>query len=194
MVVEDRVKNRIYGLLRQKFSMEEFALMKGTDIRTWLLQTEEERFYNERPNASISTNRQPYRSANGFNIAMVAGAAAGAAVADHYGKDVASAVLAGVALDNLIGSGGAKSENHTSTSITAKTDVDHMPVGIQPRGFADLRREDFVQAGRKYGYDYVFVITMNVGMLKHEKHGFAIFDSTTNKGNIWVRVRLVRCC
>ena len=66
-----------------------------------------------------------------------------------------------------------------------------MPVGIQPRGFADLRREDFVQAGRKYGYDYVFVVTMNVGMLKHEKHGFVLFDSTTNKGNIWVRVRLV---
>ena len=191
VVVEERVKNRIYSRLRQKFSIEDFALMKGTDIRTWLLQTEEERFYESRPNASISTNREPYRSANGFNIGMVVGAAAGAAVADHYGADVPSAVAGGIVLDNLVGSKGARSENHTTTSITAKTDVDHMPVGIQPRGFADLRREDFVQAGRKYGYDYVFVVTMNVGMLKHEKHGYVFFDSTTNKGNIWVRVRLV---
>lgn len=191
IVVEDRVKNRIYSRLREKFSIEEFALMKGTDIKTWLLQAEEERFYENRPSATISTNKQPYRSANGFNIGMVAGALAGGIAADRNGKNVVGAVAAGAVLDNLIGSNGARSENHTTTAVTSKTDVDHMPVGIQPRGFADLRREDFVQAGRKYGYDYVFVVTMNVGMLKHEKHGFVLFDSTTNKGNIWVRVRLV---
>ena len=54
-----------------------------------------------------------------------------------------------------------------------------------------MRREDFVNAGRAYGYDYVFVVTMNVGLLKHEEHGYIVFDSTTNKGNVWVRVRLV---
>ena len=191
IVVEDRVKNCIYSQLREKFSMEEFALMKGTDVKTWLLQAEEDRFYDSRPSASISTNRAPYRSANGFSIASVAGTIAGATIADQHGANVAGGALAGAIVDNLLGSGSAPQENHTSTSITSKTDVDHMPVGIQPRGFADLRREDFVEAGRKYGYDYLFVVTMNVGMIKHEKHGFILFDSTTNKGNIWVRVRLV---
>ena len=193
VVVEERVKNRIYSRLRQKFSIEEFALMKGTDIRTWLLSTEEERFYDTRPNATINTNKQPYRSASGFSIASVTGAIAGARIAHNTDRNEAAGAALGVIADNLIGQAmqGTKNENSTTTTVQSRTDVDHMPIGIQPRGFADLRREDFVQAGRKYGYDYVFVVTMNVGMLKHEKHGYVFFDSTTNKGNIWVRVRLV---
>lgn len=191
IVVEERVKNRIYGRLRAKFSPEEFALMKGTDVKTWLLQMEEDKFYDSRPSSTITTNKQPYRSANGFNIASVAGTVAGAVIAHNRGQSEVNGALIGAAADNLLGSGGASNENSTNTSISSRTDVDHMPVGIQPRGFADLRRDDFVEAGRRYGYDYLFVITMNVGMLKHEKHGFILFDSTTNKGNIWVRVRLV---
>jgi len=193
VVVEDRVKNRIYSKLRQKFSIEDFALMKGTDIKTWLLQTEEDRFYDSRPSSTISTNRQPYRSSNGFSVGSLTGTIAGIKYARNTDRSVAEGALVGAVADNLINQAmhGAKQENSTTTTMQSKTDVDHMPVGIQPRGFSDLRREDFVQAGRKYGYDYVFVVTMNVGLLKHEKHGYILFDSTTNKGNIWVRVRLV---
>ena len=191
IVVEDRVKNRIYSKLRAKFSPEEFALMKGTDVKTSLLQMEEDKFYDNRPSSSISTNRQPYRSASGFSIASVAGTVAGAVIAHNRGQSEINGALIGAAADTLISGNGSNNENSTTTSITSRTDVDQMPVGIQPRGFADLRREDFVEVGRKYGYDYLFVVTMNVGMLKHEKHGFVLFNSTTNKGNIWVRVRLV---
>ena len=198
VVVEERVKNRIYSQLRKKFPREEFALMKGTDVKTWLLQKEEDDFFDSRPSASIGTNKQPYRSASGFSIGSVAGTiagiAGGVAVANRHGYDrgvaAAAGALVGGAIDEALAPGTVQ-ENNTSTAMTAKTDVDHMPVGIQPRGFADMRREDFVNAGRAYGYDYVFVVTMNVGLLKHEEHGYIVFDSTTNKGNVWVRVRLV---
>ena len=198
IVVEDRVKNQIYSQLRHKFPIEEFALMKGTDVKTYLLQLEEDGFYDSRPDATISTNRQPYRSANGFSISSVAGTVAGtiagANIGSHSSFGKGAGALAGALVGSMVDEAlapGAVQENSTSTTVTAKTDVDHMPVGIQPRGFADLRREDFVNAGRELGYDYLFVVTMNVGMLKHEKHGYVFFDSTTNKGNIWVRVRLV---
>ena len=198
VVVEERVKNRIYSQLRDKFPIEEFALMKGTDVKTYLLQLEEDGFYDSRPNASITTNRQPYRSSSGFSVGSVvgtvAGTIAGANAGNHSSFGKGAGALAGAVVGSMVDEAlapGAGQENSTSTSVTAKTDVDHMPVGIQPRGFADLRREDFVNAGRELGYDYLFVITMNVGMLKHEKHGYVFFDSTTNKGNVWVRVRLV---
>ena len=44
LVVEDRVKNDIYAQLRQKFPREDFALMKGTDVNTKLIQSIEDRY------------------------------------------------------------------------------------------------------------------------------------------------------
>ena len=47
-MVEDRVKNQIYKQLRDKFPREDFALMKGTDVMTSLLQREEDVYAQER--------------------------------------------------------------------------------------------------------------------------------------------------
>lgn len=44
LVVEDRIKNNIYSQLRQKFPREDFALMKGTDVNTKLIQSIEDRY------------------------------------------------------------------------------------------------------------------------------------------------------
>ena len=38
IIVEDRVKNQVYSQLRNKFPRENFAVMKGTDVNTKLLQ------------------------------------------------------------------------------------------------------------------------------------------------------------
>lgn len=48
LIVEERVKDEIYQQLRKKFPREEFALMKGTDITTKLLQYAEETHNNSR--------------------------------------------------------------------------------------------------------------------------------------------------
>lgn len=144
VMVEERVKNRIYSLLRKKFPREEFALMKGTDIKTRLLQMEEDRYYDSRPEVieSRGVRNDGYKTA-------------------------------------------------ASESMTVRTDVDHMPIGVQPRGFADLRREDFVNAGRECGYDYLFVLSLNQGMVRREHHNYGLFGIKSSKGTMWVRVRLV---
>jgi hypothetical protein len=43
LIVENRVKDEIYSQLRKKFPREEFAVMKGTDVMTKLLQYEEDK-------------------------------------------------------------------------------------------------------------------------------------------------------
>lgn len=48
LVVEDRVKNVIYAQIRKKFPRENFAVMKGTDVNTRLLQVAEDRYANWR--------------------------------------------------------------------------------------------------------------------------------------------------
>ena len=48
LVVEDRVKNVIYAQIRKKFPREYFAVMKGTDVNTRLLQVAEDRYANWR--------------------------------------------------------------------------------------------------------------------------------------------------
>lgn len=138
IVVEDRVKNRIYSELRQKFPSEEFALMKGNDAKTMLLQMAEENYYDNRP---VSSSAKYSRGA----------------------------------------------------SMTSKTDIDWMPVVMQPRGLADLRREDYANVGRQLGYDYMFILTLNEGLMKREGHTvpFVTPELHTKKENIWVRVRLV---
>ncbi len=144
VMVEERVKNRIYSQLRKKFPREEFALMKGTDVKTKLLQMEEDRYFDSRP--EVTESRGVYN--------------------DGY-------------------------KTSTGESMTVRTDVDHMPIGIQPRGFADLRREDFVNVGREYGYDYLFVVSLNQGMVRREHHNYVLFGIKSSKGTMWVRVRLV---
>ena len=48
LVAEDRVKNVVYQAVRDKFPREYFAVMKGTDVNTKLLQ-KAEREYAARP-------------------------------------------------------------------------------------------------------------------------------------------------
>ena len=47
LLVEDQVKDEIYKQIRNKFPREEFAVMKGTDVVTKLLQFEEDKGYEE---------------------------------------------------------------------------------------------------------------------------------------------------
>ena len=53
LVVEDDVKDVIYSMLRQKFPREYFALMKGTDVNTRLLQYAEDLHYDTRETATV---------------------------------------------------------------------------------------------------------------------------------------------
>ncbi len=57
LIVENRVKDEIYAQLRKKFPREEFAVMKGTDIMTKLLQYEEDKGYREWSSSSSDDNR-----------------------------------------------------------------------------------------------------------------------------------------
>ena len=134
MVVEDRVKNEIYSQLRQKFPREYFALMKGTDINTVLLQRAEDMYYDNRPTAKVS---------------------------------------------------------ETIVNKEDRVDVDGLPVDFQPRGLADMKREDFVWAGQTCGYDYVFVATLTAGRDRDDKHNFVLANSITNHQNVWMRLRFV---
>ena len=60
-IVEDRVKNQIYSQLRQKFPRDQFAIMKGTDINTRLLEYAEKQYYDERSvkDAKLDTDGMP---------------------------------------------------------------------------------------------------------------------------------------
>lgn len=78
-------------------------------------------------------------------------------------------------------------------------DVDGMPAGggqrsqkVEPRGFADLRLRDYVDAGLENGYDYVLALALDLGEQKNsEPHEFGIFKNETLRQNVWLRVRLV---
>ena len=56
IIVKNRVKDEIYAQLRRKFPREEFAVMKGTDITTKLLQYAEDQFYDDRGTASVTSS------------------------------------------------------------------------------------------------------------------------------------------
>ena len=47
LIVENQVKDEIYRQIRQKFPREEFAVMKGTDVLTKLIQFEEDKGHEE---------------------------------------------------------------------------------------------------------------------------------------------------
>ncbi len=173
LVVEDRVKNEIYSQLRQKFPREYFALMKGTDVNTKLLQYAEETYYNQRGTMTVTesgTGSLPPKSPDSGAV---------------------SVVLHGVT-DFLFGK---QDSGATGTTVTAshsdKVDVDGLPVAMQPRGLADMRREDFVRAGHECGYDYVFVATLTQGKGRDARHNFVLFNSVTNYQNVWLRLRFV---
>lgn len=57
IIVEDRIKEVIYSHLRQKFPKEYFAVMKGTDLNTRLLQQAEEQYYEHRGDVTISESK-----------------------------------------------------------------------------------------------------------------------------------------
>lgn len=173
IIVKNRVKDEIYAQLRKKFPREEFAVMKGTDITTKLLQYAEDQFYDDRGTATVSS------SADGST---------GTARPD---SGVVSGVLHGVT-DFLYGATGTSRPGHdTQMTKNERLDVDGVPVRMQPRGMADLRRSDYVRAGRECDYDYVFVATLTNGAAVDTKHNFVLFNSITNHKNIWLRLRFV---
>lgn len=62
----------------------------------------------------------------------------------------------------------------------------------KPRGFADLRLRDYVDAGLENGYDYVLALALDLGGQKiSDPHEFVIFSNETLHQNVWLRVRLV---
>ena len=62
MVVEDRIKNQVYSHLRKKFPIDYFAVMKGTDINSRLLQYAEDMYYDQREYAT--TKEREYNHSN----------------------------------------------------------------------------------------------------------------------------------
>lgn len=56
LVSEDRIKNDIYAQLRKKFPRDSFALMKGTDVNTRLLQMAEDRYAGQHGTATVTEN------------------------------------------------------------------------------------------------------------------------------------------
>ena len=76
-------------------------------------------------------------------------------------------------------------------SKSSKVDVDGMPVGMRPRGLADMRCEDFVRAGREFNYDYVLMFTISNGEEDYAGWHFGPFGTNTSRQNIWLRVRFV---
>ncbi len=173
IIVQDRVKDEIYKQLRLKFPREEFAVMKGTDITTRLLQYAEDQFYDERGTATVT------------------GSADGSTKTARPDSGVVSAVLHGVT-DFLYGASGTSRSGHDTTMTKQeRLDVDGVPVRIQPRGMSDLRRSDYVRAGRECNYDYVFVATLTNGAAVDTKHNFVLFNSITNHKNVWLRLRFV---
>ena len=147
--------------------------MKGTDVTTKLLQYAEDKFYEDR------------------GTAMVSSTADGSTGTARPDSGIVSGVLHGVT-DFLYGAAGTSRPGH-DTHITKndRLDVDGVPVRIQPRGIADLRREDYVRAGRECDYDFVFVATLTNGAAVDTKHNFVLFNSITNHKNVWLRLRFV---
>ncbi len=175
LVVEDRVKNQIYNALREKFPREYFAIMKGNDVNTKLLQRAEDEYYEMRKEATASmTTTVP---------------GSGAGVSQPNGP--VGAILEGVG--GFLG-GHQNTAGKASDVVKARTDkpdVDGMVIGNQPRGLADMRRQDYVEAGKACGYDYVFVTTLSLGNGRDDKHNFVLFNNVTNHQNLWLRVRFV---
>ena len=167
LLVEDRVKNQIYGLLRKKFPREYFALIKGTDMNTRLMQYAEDVYYDTREDATSTLNERNPEHSEGLGGPL------------------------GPVADILVGGASIKEKKVGGVTKSSKVDVDGMPVGIRPRGLADMRCEDYVRVGREFGYDYAFVITLNKGQSTSYHHNYFLFTQKTNTDNVWLRMRFV---
>ena len=250
MVVEDRIKNQVYSRLRQKFPIDYFAVIKGTDINSRLLQYAEDMYYDQREYATtreteynqtkssrgislkISGNKNIFNSVTDSNHnASTTGNSSGSrngttSNSGYYDNDLTddaydgrwygsgssndsynnnyNSSTAGTGHVNKdtdhkgwgasLGIGGGTSSvsgDETRVTKSSKVDVDGMAIGNRPRGLADMRRMDYVRAGRECNYDYVFVLTLSNGKGKVYGHDYILFNTNTVTKNIWLRVRLI---
>ena len=162
-MVEDRVKNQIYKQLRDKFPRENFALMKGTDVMTYLLQREEDVYAQERNTAVGNVPKDLSSDVDGIKI---------------KGSDYNTPNNVNVNVNM------SKSEANNSEKGN-----EYKGSGI--RDLADLRLDDYVWAGRQAKYDYVFAFKLALGGSREELHRFPFFSSITRKQNLHLVVRLV---
>lgn len=259
-VVEDRVKDVIYKELRKKFPKNYFALMKGTDINTRLLQYAEDVYYDDRETAVTEDTTYDIKSTQkGFDVSMgrsktdtdfnTSGTESGnysgtdsynnntngtwannnsgtwtnyndddtvnsygttgntstaSSSADSNGSrdyngnhnDVFNSRTVGDIWSRNIRGGihfGKRSDTVHKQNVTkpSKVDVDGMPVGVQPRGLSDMRREDYVRVGRDCGYDYVLVISFSNGQSQVYKQDYVLFTTNSIQKNVWMRVRFL---
>ena len=198
IIVHNRVKDEIYQQLRKKFPREEFAVMKASDVKTKLLQYAEDQFYGERGTATLVNRRTESQTrssgvSGAFGIVKsitdaVAGATSGGSSASASGSGDGTSYNGSGSVNN------SSTDYNRNTTVEYKDDrldVDGLPVGRQPRGMADLRREDYVRAGRECDYDYVFVATFSNGEYDEERHWWVLYNSTTRKKDVWLRLRFV---
>lgn len=198
IVVEDRIKNQIYSQLRKKFPYDYFAVYKGTDINSMLLQYAEDIYYDEREYATTrDTEFDVTRSNTGVNISANvsksisdANARANADSASAGASGGSDLHIFGGSVSAGFGKSGMQGEESRVTK-SSKVDIDGMPVGNRPRGLADMRREDYVRAGQECGYDYVFVLSMSNGKGRTYSHDLLLTSTNTVTKNVWLRVRLV---
>lgn len=202
MVVEDRIKNQVYSQLRKKFPYDYFAVYKGTDINSLLLQYAEEIYYDEREYATTrDTTFEGTQSSTGISITTDAhkdiydvGASAGASDDTSGVKASSSGSADGHWWGGSVGVNFGKTSirgDESRVTKSSKVDVDGMPVGNRPRGLADMRRADYVRAGRECGYDYVFVLTLSSGKGRVYGHSYVVASGNTVTSNTWLRVRLI---
>ena len=249
MVVEDRIKNQVYSHLRKKFPIDYFAVMKGTDINSRLLQYAEDMYYDQREYATTKEREYNHSNSTRGISAKISGVKnIFDSVTDSSHKVTSTDNITGTRegnvyntynndsdldgdIDNRWYGGGSRSDDYTGTvdrnasgtghvdtdtdhkgwgaSIgfgastsnssgdetrvikSSKVDIDGMAVGNRPRGLADMRRLDYVRAGRECNYDYVFVLTLSNGKGKVYGHDFVLFNTNTVTKNVWLRVRLI---
>lgn len=163
-MVEDRVKNQIYKQLRDKFPRENFALMKGTDVRTYLLQREEDVYAQERNTVVGNMPKDLSSDVDGMKVGD----------SEYHATQ---GIKEGFGVFGLIGS------SHLASNRFNKEN--------SIRDLADLRLDDYVWAGRKGKYDYVFTLKLALGGSREELHQFPLFNSVTRKQNMHLVVRLV---
>lgn len=246
IIVEDRVKNQIYSQLRKKFPREDFAVMKGVDVNTKLLQYAEEMYYNQRETAETQENSFETKSSSLFgSVTGHANRSMGWFDDDYTGtrniqdnrnsnntydsylnpvydangnlisnnehrlgtnnrnsnrtvgiNDVGNVVGntegTNVGVSGTVGIG-SKTESGEWSRVRkpSQVDVDGMPVGMQPRGLADMQRMDYVRAGKDCNYDYVFVLSFSNGKSKVYSHNYLLFNTHSIDKNVWLRIRVV---
>ncbi len=198
IIVEDRVKNQVYSQLRNKFPRENFAVMKGTDVNTKLLQYAEDVYYDQRETAVTSeTHYEGTKSSTGINFSSSA---------TKY--DTAASASAGMGSDSASGTGRGNTDffsvsgginfgdqtyslDRDKVTKPSRVDVNGMPVGMQPRGLSDMRCADYVRAGQECDYDYVFAMTFYNGKGRVYNHDFVLFNTSSIHKNVWMCVRFV---